>query len=61
MSICPRNRHSVSRRNKKRAHHARTPKRFVLCKSCGVPKLSHVVCPDCGSYAGRNIHTEPSA
>lgn len=51
----PRNRHSNARKNNKRAHHAKSPKRFVTCSNCSNPKLPHVICPDCGFYAGRSV------
>lgn len=57
----PRNRHSVSRRNKKRSHSARDPKKFIACKNCGVKKLSHTACPDCGQYAGKSFFAESAA
>lgn len=25
------------------------------CPQCGAPKLSHRVCPECGSYKGREV------
>ena len=58
MTICPRNRHSTSRRNKKRAHQARTPKQFVTCKNCGIKKKSHVICGECGHYAGKSVYVD---
>ena len=51
----PRNRHSNARKNSKRAHHAKKPKSLSQCSSCGAKKLSHVACPSCGMYGGRNV------
>ena len=51
----PRNRHSNARKNSKRAHHAKTPKNLSKCKECGASKMPHVVCGQCGTYAGRTI------
>ncbi|MCB1148732.1 MAG: 50S ribosomal protein L32 [Chlamydiia bacterium] len=51
----PRNRHSNARKNTKRAHDAKTPKQFQSCSNCGNAKPSHIVCPDCGFYAGKSV------
>jgi large subunit ribosomal protein L32 len=46
----PRNRLSNSRKNSKRAHHAKKPKQANKCSNCGSMKLPHVLCTSCGSY-----------
>jgi len=51
----PRNRLSNSRKNMRRAHHAKKPKHFASCANCQAPKMPHVVCPDCGFYGGRSL------
>lgn len=51
----PRNRHSNSRKNTKRAHHAKSPKQFAACENCGKPKRAHAICPHCGHYAKRKV------
>ncbi len=51
----PRNRHSNARKNSKRAHHAKKPIHVAKCTQCGGLKKPHVVCPTCGSYAGRSV------
>ena len=51
----PRSRMSNARKNSKRAHHAKKPKNAFPCPGCGSIKLPHVVCPSCGSYAGRTV------
>lgn len=28
---------------------------LVPCPTCGSPRLPHRVCPECGSYKGRNV------
>jgi len=54
----PRNRHSNARKNSKRSHHAKKPKRFSTCANCGTQKLPHVICSSCGHYAGRQVFAE---
>ncbi|MBS0656471.1 MAG: 50S ribosomal protein L32 [Verrucomicrobia bacterium] len=51
----PRNRHSNARKNTKRAHHAKKPKHLSSCSNCREAKPSHVMCPHCGWYAGRQV------
>lgn len=51
----PRNRHSNSRKNSKRAHHAKKPKAAAACSNCGTLKIPHVICQSCGIYDGRVI------
>lgn len=51
----PRNRHSNSRKNNKRSHHAKTKKQFHACPNCGVSKVPHAVCSSCGQYAKRQV------
>ncbi|MDQ3965120.1 MAG: 50S ribosomal protein L32, partial [Actinomycetota bacterium] len=29
--------------------------RLIACPTCGEPRLSHRVCPECGSYKGRTV------
>lgn len=51
----PKQKHTKSRRNKRRAHlHLKVP--FLSeCPNCGKPVLAHTVCPNCGYYKGREI------
>jgi len=51
----PRNRHSNSRKNTKRAHHAKKPVFSVSCSNCKNPIRPHIACPSCGHYAGRLV------
>ncbi|MFO7865210.1 MAG: 50S ribosomal protein L32 [Candidatus Aminicenantes bacterium] len=51
----PKRRHSHSRKNKKRAHHAIGVPSLSLCSNCGHPKLPHRACPECGHYKGRQV------
>jgi large subunit ribosomal protein L32 len=51
----PKRKISRSRRDKRRAHHALTPKHLVQCESCGDYHVSHRVCPKCGTYKGETV------
>jgi large subunit ribosomal protein L32 len=51
----PKNRHSKSRRGKRRAHDFLTARSLSNCSNCGVPVLPHRVCPNCGYYKGRQV------
>ncbi|MEW6333508.1 MAG: 50S ribosomal protein L32 [Thermodesulfobacteriota bacterium] len=51
----PIKRHSKSRRNMRRAHDALKPAAPTACPQCRAPKLPHHVCPNCGTYKGREI------
>ncbi|OIO47416.1 MAG: 50S ribosomal protein L32 [Parcubacteria group bacterium CG1_02_40_82] len=50
-----RQRHTKSRRNKRRSHHALKTQIFGLCAKCGQSVLPHRVCLNCGTYRGREI------
>uniref|UniRef100_A0A7C4EQX6 Large ribosomal subunit protein bL32 n=1 Tax=Thermodesulfovibrio aggregans TaxID=86166 RepID=A0A7C4EQX6_9BACT len=55
----PRHRHTPSRRDKRRANWKINPPNLILCPQCKEPKLSHMVCPNCGFYKGRKyLETE---
>jgi large subunit ribosomal protein L32 len=51
----PKQRHTKSRRNKRRSHHALNKKHFFACPKCGEPVLPHRVCQNCGTYAGKEM------
>lgn len=51
----PKQRHTKSRRNKRRSHHALKRKLFSLCPKCGQPVQPHRLCFNCGSYAGKEM------
>ncbi|MGF1583254.1 MAG: 50S ribosomal protein L32 [Gemmataceae bacterium] len=54
----PKQRHSKSRKGKRRSHiHARSIQ-VQYCEQCGEPTLPHRVCPSCGYFQGR-IVVEP--
>ncbi len=49
----PKRRHSHSRKNKRRSHHALNVENLAYCSHCKEPKLPHQVCPKCGYYDNR--------
>jgi len=51
----PKRRHSNTRTNKRRSHHALRKPPLASCKNCGEVKRPHSVCPNCGHYAGRQV------
>ncbi len=51
----PKRRTSVSKKNKRRSHHALTAPAFVACPQCGEPRLRHRACASCGTYRGRKV------
>ncbi|MCD6094893.1 50S ribosomal protein L32 [bacterium] len=51
----PKQRHTKSRRNKRRSHLALKPQLFSLCPKCGKPVIPHHVCLNCGYYKEREV------
>ena len=51
----PKQRHTKSKRNKRRSHHALKERDFSVCAKCGFAVMSHHVCQNCGTYAGREV------
>ena len=57
MSICPKNKSSKARRDKRRANWKLAVPGMVKCSQCGALVLSHRVCKACGSYNKKEIVT----
>jgi len=51
----PKRRHSNARTGSRRAHDAKKPKQLGYCPQCSTAVPSHVVCPKCGQYMGREV------
>jgi len=51
----PKQRKTKSRRNQRRAHIFIKPRNLIPCPKCGKLILSHIVCPNCGSYKGVEV------
>jgi large subunit ribosomal protein L32 len=46
--MLPVQKHSKSRKRKRRAHQALKPTHYVRCAQCGNAKLPHCACENCG-------------
>jgi len=51
----PKQRQSHSRTHKRRSRHKVAPPPLHECPRCHAPKRPHRVCPECGTYAGREV------
>jgi large subunit ribosomal protein L32 len=51
----PKRRTSKSKQGTRRSHHHVTPIQIQYCPKCNEPVLPHRVCPNCGSYQGREV------
>jgi large subunit ribosomal protein L32 len=51
----PKQKQSHSRTNKRRSTHKLGAQAYNACPQCHVPRRPHRVCPNCGTYAGREI------
>lgn len=59
MAAQPKKKISRVRGRTRRAHSARKLSKLPLCPQCHHPKPGHIVCPECGYYAGKKIlHTK---
>ncbi|MEK6538108.1 MAG: 50S ribosomal protein L32 [Nitrospirota bacterium] len=53
----PKHKISKSRGGMRRSHKKLTMPGYVQCPECRESKLSHHVCPNCGTYKGREVIT----
>lgn len=51
----PKKKTSKARRDARRSHHALSAPNLTECPQCHAPKRQHQVCPECGTYAGRQV------
>lgn len=50
MSICPKNKSSKARRDKRRANWKMSAPNLVKCSKCGELMMPHRVCKACGAH-----------
>ncbi|RIK74443.1 50S ribosomal protein L32 [candidate division KSB1 bacterium] len=55
MGALPKRKISKQRKNQRRAHHALTEPTLTVCKECGSKRLTHNVCPKCGTFKGVKV------
>lgn len=55
MGALPKQKTAKARKGKRRSHLGLKPPLLDICPQCHGPRLSHHVCPTCGSYAGRDV------
>ena len=55
MAICPKNKSSKARRDKRRANWKMSAPNLVKCSKCGELMMPHRVCKACGSYNKKEI------
>jgi large subunit ribosomal protein L32 len=51
----PKQKQSHSRTTKRRSQHKLGKPVWNSCPQCHAPRLPHRVCPNCGTYAGREV------
>lgn len=51
----PKKRTTKSKRNMRRSHHGASVRRLTECTRCKAAVPSHMVCPNCGTYKGREV------
>ncbi|MBQ7111732.1 MAG: 50S ribosomal protein L32 [Thermoguttaceae bacterium] len=51
----PKRKHSNARTGARRAHDFKRPVQTAPCAECNKMIPTHVVCPNCGSYMGRQV------
>lgn len=51
----PKKRQASARRDKRRAHDAVAPPPLNECPHCHQPRRPHRMCPNCGTYGGREV------
>jgi large subunit ribosomal protein L32 len=55
MPPLPKRKYAKARQGDRRSHLALTQPQLSPCPRCKTPKPSHVVCPECGTYDGRDV------
>jgi large subunit ribosomal protein L32 len=55
MGALPKRKYAKARQGKRRSHLTAALPPLDYCPQCHSPKMSHHVCPTCGTYAGREV------
>lgn len=55
MTPLPKRKTASARQGERRSHLKLEDKAIIKCSQCTFPKLSHRVCPTCGTYDGREV------
>lgn len=55
MGPLPKRKYAKARQGDRRSHLGVGKPSLDVCPQCHSPKLSHRVCPVCGTYAGREV------
>ena len=55
MSICPKNKTSKARRDKRHANWKMSEMTLVKCSKCGALIMPHRVCKNCGTYNKKQV------
>jgi len=55
MGALPKHRVSRRRQGNRRRHHYLTLPPLMTCPACREKKVTHHVCPNCGTYRGRQV------
>lgn len=55
MGALPKKRVSSRRQGNRRQHHRITPPNLSRCPQCHQLHMTHRVCPNCGTYRGRQV------
>ena len=53
--LCPKNKSSKARRDKRRANWKMSAPNLVKCSKCGALMMPHRVCKACGSYNKKEV------
>jgi len=62
MGALPKRKVSRVRRDRRRAHYLRLKMpNMVPCPQCNMLRLSHTVCPNCGTYNGIQVLADKEA
>jgi large subunit ribosomal protein L32 len=57
MGALPKKKVSRARRGNRRTHLRLTPPTLMNCPQCQARKMTHHVCPTCGTYNGNQVLT----